>query len=122
MTNQAWTFTVTYVNDVISITDANGNSADETVYRGETDTITFLPGSGVRAVTGINITAPQQLPAGVSITPTPRGNNLVVTDVNSLSETDQEVDVSYCVLFTDSNGNAVTSDPMLINKPSLRPS
>jgi hypothetical protein len=120
MTNPNWSFTVSYVNNVISIKDPNGNSADETVFRGETGTLTFQPGSGVRAVTGINITSPATLPEGVSVTWTQRGTNLVVTDIDSLAATDSEVDVSYCVEFTDSNGNAVTSDPMLVNKPSLR--
>jgi hypothetical protein len=122
MTNQAWTFTVNYVNNVISITDANGNSADVTIYRGETDTITFQPGTNVSAVTGINITAPNPMPTGVSVTPATRGDNLVVTDVDSLSSTAAEVQVSYCVLFNDARGNPVSSDPKLINKPSQRPS
>jgi hypothetical protein len=121
MTNQAWTFTVNYANNVISITDADGNPADETVYRGETDTITFNPGTNVSAVTGINITAPKPMPTGVSVTAAPRGTSLVVTDVDSLSSTAAEVQVSYCVQFNDGRGNPVTSDPKLINKPSQRP-
>lgn len=122
MTDQSWTLTVNYVNGVISVTGANGESADKTVYRGETDTITFQPGRGVSAVTGINITAPMPMPTGVSISSRRNGNNLVVTDVDTLSSTAAEVDVSYCVLFNDAGGNSVSSDPMLINKPSQRPS
>lgn len=122
MTDQSWTLTVNYVDGAISLTGANGASADKTVYRGETDTITFQPGRGVSAVTGINVTAPMPMPTGVSISTRRNGNDLIVTDVDSLKSTDAQVDVSYCVLFNDASGNPVTSDPKLINKPSLRPS
>ena len=127
MTNQHWTLTVSYnlQNGTVTVTDDNGDSADETIYTGETDTLTFKPGSGVSKVTGLRIGSPSPLPQGVSVTwaaDPANANNLIVTDIDSLISTDQDVQVSYCVLFNDSRGNAVSSDPKLINKSSVRPS
>jgi hypothetical protein len=122
MPNRTWTMTVNYRNGVVTLTDSDGSPIDKTIYRTETDTITFQPGPGVRSVTALSITSPCPLPAGVSVTWTQSGNDLVVTDVDSLASDALEVDVVYCVQFIDSNGNSVTSDPKLINMPTLRPS
>jgi len=124
MGNQDWNLTVAYdsASETTTITGPNGTSADETVYRGETDTITFTPGSGVRSVTGITISDPRSLPPTVSISQVVRNNTLVVTDVNSLNSTDADVTVTYCVNFVDSQGNAILSDPKVINKSAVRPS
>lgn len=122
MTDQAWTMTVNYRNGVVTLTDENGLPIDKTIYRTETDTITFEPGFGVRSVTALSISSPSPLPSGVSVSWDQVGNELVVTDIDSLASDALEVDVVYCVQFIDSNGNSVTSDPKLINLPTLRPS
>jgi hypothetical protein len=121
MTDYAWTLTVNYRNGVVSLTGENGEPVDKTIYRSESDTVTFLAGTGVSAVTGIRIAAPQP-PSTVSVTWQTSGTSLVVTDMDNLASDAVEVDVEYCVLFNDSNGNPVTSDPKLINMPILRPS
>ena len=114
------TLHVAYVNGTIQITEPNGGSVDVTIYSGETHELTLLPSTGVRAVTGIMILDPTPLPEGISITTEVKGVGLLVTDVNSLTSSDIEVEVDYCILFLDSAGNAVTNDPKLINKPGMR--
>jgi hypothetical protein len=121
MTDRSWTLTVNYINGVVSITGENGEPVDKTIYRTETDTITFQAGTGVRSVASLTITSPCPLPAGITVTQLNRGTSLVVTDFDNLASDAAEVDVVYCVNIVDSNGNPVASDPKLINMPILRP-
>lgn len=121
MPDKSWTLTVSYVNGVASITDPNGGTGDETIFRGESDQVTFQPGTGVRAVTAFVINSPVPLPTGVTITQQTSGSSLVILDTNSLVATADEVDVSYCISFTDSSGVARSTDPQLVNKPTVRP-
>lgn len=121
MPDRSWTLTVSYVNGVASITDPNGGTGDETIFRGESDQVTFQPGTGVRAVTAFVINSPVPLPVGVTITQQTSESTLVVLDTNSLAETAAEVDVSYCISFTDSSGISRSTDPQLVNKPTIRP-
>lgn len=121
MGNQNWTLTVSYVNGVATISDGSGGQGDETIFQGETDTITFQPGSGVRGITGFSVTNPVPLPSGVSITSIVSGSNCVVTDTDTLADTASRVDASYCVNFVDSTGTPRTTDPKLINMPTVRP-
>ena len=79
MTDRSWTLTVNYIDGVVTITGENGEPVDKTIYRTETDTITFQPGTDVRSVASLTITSPSPLPAGVSVTQVNRNNNLVVT-------------------------------------------
>lgn len=121
MADRSWTLTVSYVNGVATITDPEGGSGDETIFRNESDEITFQPGTGVRAVTALVINRPVPLPEGVTVAQILDGPDCVVTDSDSLAATAQEVDVAYCIHFTDSNGVARSTDPQLINRPTLRP-
>jgi len=121
MTDRSWTLTVNYSDGVVSLTAPNGEPVDKTIYRTESDTITFQPGTGVRSVASLTITSPCPLPAGVSVTQVTRGTNLIVTDIDNLASDASEVDVIYCINIIDSNGNSIASDPKLINMPILRP-
>lgn len=121
MADKSWTLTVSYVNGVATITDPNGGSGDETIFRNESDEITFQPGTGVRAVTALVVNRPVPLPDGVTLTQILDSGDCVVTDTDSLTAAAQEVDVAYCIHFTDSNGVARSTDPQLINMPTLRP-
>ena len=121
MTDRSWTLTVNYSDGVVSLTAPNGEPVDKTIYRTESDTITFQPGTGVRSVASLTITSPCPLPAGVSVTQVTRGTNLIVTDIDNLASDASEVDVIYCFNIIDSNGNSIASDPKLINMPILRP-
>jgi hypothetical protein len=121
MADKYWTLTVSYVNGVASITDGNGGTGDETIFANEEDQATFQPGTGVKAVTAFRITSPIPLPRGVTVTQTLDGNDCVVLDANRLESTANQVDVKYCIHFTDSNGVDRTTDPQLINKPTTRP-
>ena len=105
----------------VGLSDLDGLSLDKTTYRGETNTITFSPSSGVRSVDSLTITSPNPLPAGVSITQAKSNRNLVVTDMDSLASDSNAVEVVYCLHVTDSYGNPADSDPKLINMPTLRP-
>jgi len=118
-----WDILVSYAFNAESIllTDMQGQSVDKTIYRGETDTITFKPSAGVRTIDSLTITSPNPLPAGVSVSQVTSGRNLVVTDMDSLASDANAVEVVYCLHFTDANGNKVDSDPKLINMPTLRP-
>lgn len=121
MTDLAWTLTLNYVDGVASLTDPDGEPVDKTIYRGESDTLTIVPGTGVRSVLSISVTSPDPLPAGVSLSQQVADNELIVTDVDSLANDADEVDVVYCVNFIDSDGHSVRSDPKLINMPTVRP-
>jgi hypothetical protein len=118
-----WRIMVSYAfsSDSILLTDMDGGSLDKTIYRGETDTITFTPSAGVHSIDSLTITSPNPLPAGVSITQVKRGRDLIVTDMDSLASDSSAVDVVYCLHFFDSDGKLVDSDPKLINLPTLRP-
>jgi hypothetical protein len=122
MGNRSWTLTVAYdaATGKATITDPNGGTGDETIFRGETDTVTFQAGDGVRAVTALVVTSPSPLPTGVSVTQTTSGSSCVVTDSDTLVDTAAEVDVVYCINFTDSTGIARSTDPKLINMPTAR--
>jgi hypothetical protein len=123
MRDTNWNIMVSYAfsSESIMLTDMDGQSVDKTTYRGETNTITFKPSSGVRTVDSLTITSPNPLPAGVSISQVTSNRNLIVTDIDDLASDANEVHVVYCLHFTDSNGNKVDSDPKLINMPTLRP-
>jgi hypothetical protein len=123
MTQVNWNIMVSYAytSESILLTDMDGQNLDKTIYRGETDTITFHPSSGVRSIDSISITSPNPLPAGVSVTQATQGRTLVVTDMDNLASDASAVDVVYCLHFTDGYGNKVDSDPKLINMPILRP-
>jgi len=123
MSQVNWNILVSYAfsSDSILLTDMDGQSVDKTIYRGETDTITFKPSSGVHHIDSISITSPNPLPAGVSVSQVKSGRDLIVTDIDSLASDASAVDVVYCLHFIDSDGNRVASDPKLINMPILRP-
>jgi hypothetical protein len=121
MADRAWTLTLTYINGSVSLTGPAGEPVDKTIYRGETDTLTIQPGTGVRSVLSITITSPSPLPSGVSLSQEVKNNNLIVTDIDTLASDADEVDVVYCVNFIDSSGRTLSSDPKLINMPSVRP-
>ena len=123
MTDQAWNLTVSYDprTGETTVTGPDGTSADETIFEGETDTVTLQPGDGVSAVTGITIRCPVPMPSGVAVSAQPRGNALVITDTDTLASDAAEVDVEYCILFKDASGKDQSTDPKLINKPTPRP-
>ncbi len=115
------TLTVSEVNGVGIITDQNGGRGDDILFQGEVATLTFQPGSGVRAVTSLVVVTPSPLPAGVSVTQQTDGPNCVATDTDTLLSTAQEVDVKYSVTYIRTNGTPGIVDPKLINMPSARP-
>ena len=121
MPDKSWTLTVSYVNRVASITDPNGGNGTETIFVNETDQVTFQPGTGVQAVTAFVVNSPIPLPTGVTVTQSLQGTSCVVLDADTLASTAAEVDVDYCIQFTDSNGIRRSTDPQLINKPTVRP-
>lgn len=121
MPDKSWTLTVSYVNRVATITDPNGGNGDETIFVNEVDQVTFQPGTGVQAVTAFVVNSPIPLPTGVTITQSTQGNTCIVLDADTLATTAQEVDLDYCIQFTDSNGIRRSTDPQLINKPTVRP-
>jgi hypothetical protein len=121
MRDTNWNIMVWKSGSDVGLTDLDGGSLDKTTYRGETNTITFSPSSGVRHIDSLTITSPNPLPAGVSISQVTSGRNLIVTDIDSLASDTNAVEVVYCLHLTDSDGNKVDSDPKLINMPTLRP-
>ncbi len=123
MRDTNWNIMVSKTLDLsaIMLTDMDGGSLDKTTYRGESNTITFKPSSGVLSVDSLRITSPNPLPAGVSISQVKRGRDLVVTDMDDLASDSNAVEVVYCLHVTDSYGNPMESDPKLINMPTLRP-
>src|SRR5262245_63363128 len=95
MRDTSWNIMVSYGynSESILLTDMDGGSVDKTTYRGETNTITFKPSSGVRSVDSLTIKSPNPLPAGVSISQVTSARNLIVTDMDDLSSEANEVHV-----------------------------
>jgi len=121
MRDTSWRIMVWIEGTTVGLTDQDGQSLDKTTYRGETNTITFSPSSGVRSVDSLTITSPNPLPASVSISQVKSNRNLIVTDIDDLASDSNAVEVVYCLHVTDSYGNPKDSDPKLINMPILRP-
>lgn len=116
--NRSWTLTVAYEDGVATISDGNGGDGTETVFRGESDQVTYQPGTGVGSVNSFAATSSYPTDK-ITITQRTSGNNLIVTDTNNLLAADPAASISYCITFTDSNGTRRTTDPQLINRPTV---
>ena len=116
--NRTFNLTVFYIDGIARIAGANGGDGSETIWRNELDLVIYKPGTGVRSVDSFRATTNYDT-RKITIGQIAVGTELHVTDANALLATDPAVEISYCISFTDSSGMARSTDPQLINRPTV---